>query len=177
MVKAAREKNSLRKPYTTAARERKGRLSSSTVPPFPTNLPTAFSSATARVVHGATTDHAGYFEQADGGTIFLDEIGDMDIDIQAKILRALQEKKVRRVGEKKERSVDFRLISATHRDFSEAITGSTFRADLYYRLEEYPLFVPPFVNEAKILPYSQNIFSKSSARPMTLPSPVLMHLQ
>ncbi|QEQ56909.1 sigma-54-dependent transcriptional regulator [Chlorobium phaeovibrioides] len=92
---------------------------------------------------GAATDHAGYFEQADGGTIFLDEIGDMDIDIQAKILRALQEKKVRRVGEKKERSVDFRLISATHRDFSEAITGSTFRADLYYRLEEYPLFVPP----------------------------------
>lgn len=92
---------------------------------------------------GANTDHAGYFEQADGGTIFLDEIGDMNIDIQAKILRTLQEKKIRRVGEKKERSVDFRLVSATHKDFSEAITGSSFRADLYYRLEEYPLIIPP----------------------------------
>ena len=92
---------------------------------------------------GATSDHAGYFEQADGGTIFLDEIGDMSLDIQAKVLRALQEKKIRRVGEKKERAVDFRLVSATHRDFSQAITNGTFRADLYYRLEEYPLYIPP----------------------------------
>lgn len=92
---------------------------------------------------GANSDHTGFFEQADNGTIFLDEIGDMNIDIQAKVLRVLQEKKIRRLGEKKERPVDFRLISATHRDFSEAITANTFRADLYYRLEEYPLYIPP----------------------------------
>ncbi len=92
---------------------------------------------------GANSDHAGFFEQADGGTIFLDEIGDMSLEIQAKVLRALQERIVRRVGEKKERPVDFRLISATHKDFSNAIETGTFRADLYYRLEEYPLYIPP----------------------------------
>ncbi|ASQ90140.1 sigma-54-dependent Fis family transcriptional regulator [Prosthecochloris sp. GSB1] len=92
---------------------------------------------------GANADHTGFFEQADGGTIFLDEIGDMSLDIQAKVLRVLQEKKIRRVGEKKERSVDFRVISATHRNFSQAISNNSFRDDLYYRLEEYPLYIPP----------------------------------
>lgn len=92
---------------------------------------------------GANTDHTGFFEQADGGTIFLDEIGDMSLDIQAKVLRVLQEKKIRRVGEKKERCVDFRVISATHRNFSQAINNKAFRDDLYYRLEEYPLYIPP----------------------------------
>ncbi len=92
---------------------------------------------------GANSDHAGFFEQADGGTIFLDEIGDMSLEIQAKVLRVLQEKKIRRVGEKKERNVDFRVVSATHKDFSNAIKTGKFRADLYYRLEEYPLFIPP----------------------------------
>ncbi|WP_287222704.1 sigma-54 dependent transcriptional regulator [Prosthecochloris sp.] len=87
---------------------------------------------------GANSDHTGFFEQADGGTIFLDEIGDLNIEIQAKVLRVLQEHIVRRVGEKKERPVDFRLISATHKDFSNAIETGSFRADLYYRLEEYP---------------------------------------
>jgi len=92
---------------------------------------------------GANSDHTGFFEQADGGTIFLDEIGDLNIEIQAKVLRVLQEHIVRRVGEKKERPVDFRLISATHKDFSNAIETGSFRADLYYRLEEYPLYIPP----------------------------------
>jgi DNA-binding NtrC family response regulator len=101
---------------------------------------------------GANSDHTGFFEQADGGTIFLDEIGDMNIDIQAKVLRALQEKKIRRVGEKKERPVNFRLISATHRDFSVAIRDNTFRADLYYRLEEYPLSIPPLRERREDIP-------------------------
>lgn len=92
---------------------------------------------------GANNDHIGFFEQADGGTIFLDEIGDMNSDIQAKVLRVLQEKKIRRVGEKTERTVDFRVISATNHDFSRAIRNNTFREDLYYRLEEFPIFVPP----------------------------------
>ncbi len=92
---------------------------------------------------GAHGDHQGFFEQADGGTLFLDEIGDMDADIQAKVLRAIQEKKIRRVGEKKERSIDFRLISATNRDFKQTLDNNSFRGDLYYRLEEFPLFIPP----------------------------------
>lgn len=92
---------------------------------------------------GANEDRAGYFEQADGGTIFLDEIGDMDLELQAKVLRVLEERSVRRVGEKQERKVDFRVISATNRDLIEAIDAGTFRKDLYYRLEEYPVFLPP----------------------------------
>lgn len=92
---------------------------------------------------GANSDHTGFFEQADRGTIFLDEIGDMNADIQAKVLRALQEHKIRKVGEKTERSVDFRVISATNRDFSEAISKNLFREDLYFRLEEFPLVIPP----------------------------------
>ncbi len=92
---------------------------------------------------GANNDHTGFFEQADKGTIFLDEIGDMNADIQAKVLRALQERKIRKVGEKTERSVDFRVISATNRDFSQAIMNNLFREDLYFRLEEFPLCIPP----------------------------------
>jgi len=92
---------------------------------------------------GANNDHTGFFEQADRGTIFLDEIGDMNSDIQAKVLRALQEHKIRKVGEKTEKTVDFRVISATNRDFSEAIMNNQFREDLYFRLEEFPLFIPP----------------------------------
>lgn len=92
---------------------------------------------------GANSDHAGFFEQADGGTIFLDEIGDMNTDIQAKVLRVLQEKKIRRVGEKTERVVDFRVVSATNRDFAMAIRDNAFREDLYYRLEGFPIDIPP----------------------------------
>lgn len=92
---------------------------------------------------GAQEDRIGYFEQADGGTVFLDEIGDMPLDIQAKVLRVLEEKKVRRIGEKQERNVNFRVVSATNRDLAESIRAGEFRKDLYYRLEEYPIYLPP----------------------------------
>lgn len=101
---------------------------------------------------GANSDHAGFFEQADGGTIFLDEIGDMNSEIQAKVLRALQERKIRRVGEKIERAVDFRVISATHNDFANAISNNTFREDLYYRLEEFPIEIPPLRDRKEDIP-------------------------
>jgi len=110
---------------------------------------------------GANSDHTGFFEQADGGTIFLDEIGDMNLDIQAKVLRVLQERKIRRVGEKKERSIDFRLISATHKDFSGAIKNEMFRSDLYYRLEEYPLFIPSLRERKTDIPLLANLFLDS----------------
>ena len=89
---------------------------------------------------GATEDRAGFFEQADKGTIFLDEIGDMELEIQAKVLRILEEKKVRRVGEKEEKLLDFRVIAATNRDLAQAVAENAFRKDLYFRLEEYPLY-------------------------------------
>ena len=102
---------------------------------------------------GANNDHQGFFEQADGGTLFLDEIGDMNADIQAKVLRAIQEKKIRRVGEKSERSIDFRVISATHWDFTQALDNNSFRDDLYYRLEEFPLYIPPLRERKEDVPF------------------------
>jgi two-component system response regulator AtoC len=101
---------------------------------------------------GAIEDRAGYFEQADQGTIFLDEIGDMNLEIQAKVLRILEDKKVRRVGEKEERSINFRVISATNRDLSKGVKENKFRNDLYFRLEEYPIYLPPLRERKEDLP-------------------------
>ena len=101
---------------------------------------------------GATEDRAGLFEQADKGTIFLDEIGDMEMEIQVKILRILEEKTVRRVGEKNERSINFRVITATNRDLAQAISENQFRKDLYFRLEEYPIFLPPLRERKEDIP-------------------------
>ncbi|MCX6179660.1 MAG: sigma-54 dependent transcriptional regulator [Chlorobiales bacterium] len=101
---------------------------------------------------GAEKDHIGFFEQADQGTLFLDEIGDMDSEVQAKILRVLQERKIRRVGEKTEKNIDIRIISATNRDFAQAIKNNLFREDLYYRLEEFLLFLPPLRERPEDIP-------------------------
>ena len=109
---------------------------------------------------GATEDRAGYFEQADKGTIFLDEIGDMELEIQAKVLRILEEKKVRRVGEKEERPINFRVISATNHDLSKAATENKFRKDLYFRLEEYPIYLPPLRERKEDLPLLAQHFLK-----------------
>jgi len=109
---------------------------------------------------GATDDRAGYFEQADHGTIFLDEIGDMELEIQAKVLRILEEKRVRRVGEKEEHSIDFRVISATNRDLSRATAENKFRKDLYFRLEEYPIYLPPLRERKEDLPLLAQHFLK-----------------
>ncbi|TWI46293.1 transcriptional regulator with PAS, ATPase and Fis domain [Pseudomonas duriflava] len=86
---------------------------------------------------------AGKFELADGGTIFLDEIGDMSFDAQVSLLRVLQEGEVTRVGAKKSQRVDVRIIAATHRNLSQAVTNGAFREDLYYRLNVLTLTVPP----------------------------------
>ena len=96
---------------------------------------------------GAFTDakvqKKGLFETADGGTIFLDEIGDMEPGMQAKLLRVLEERAFRRVGGTKEIPVDVRVISATNKDLLQAIEEKTFRNDLYYRLQVIPIFLPP----------------------------------
>jgi len=96
---------------------------------------------------GAFTDakaaKKGLFELADGGTIFLDEIGDMDVSMQAKLLRILEERSFKRVGGVKDIKVDVRLISATNQDLSQAISENRFRKDLYYRLQVVPIYLPP----------------------------------
>lgn len=92
---------------------------------------------------GATSSKRGKIESADGGTLFLDEIGDMPMALQAKLLRFLQERVVDRVGSIKPVPVDVRVICATHRDVNQLISSGTFREDLYYRISEITLSVPP----------------------------------
>ena len=91
----------------------------------------------------ATEAKAGQFEQANGGTLFLDEIGEMPYGVQAKLLRALQEKEVRRLGSSKVTKIDIRVISATNANLTDKIKDGDFREDLYYRLNTIPLNIPP----------------------------------
>lgn len=92
---------------------------------------------------GAIAQKRGLFEEANGGTIFLDEIGEMDGSLQAKLLRVIQERKVKPVGQNTMKSVDVRIIAATHRNLKEAIRQKKFREDLYYRLSVIPIGLPP----------------------------------
>lgn len=92
---------------------------------------------------GAYRSRAGKFEQADGGTLLLDEVSEMDIGLQAKLLRVLQEKEVDRLGGDTEIPVDVRIIATTNRDLRAAVTANQFRKDLYYRLNVLPLHLPP----------------------------------
>ncbi|MGB1092232.1 MAG: sigma-54-dependent transcriptional regulator, partial [Oceanobacter sp.] len=91
---------------------------------------------------GAISDHAGLFEQADGGTLFLDEIGDVSPAFQVMLLRVLQEREVRRVGDDKRRPVDVRIVAATNRDLEADVAAGRFREDLFYRLAEMTLLLP-----------------------------------
>ena len=92
---------------------------------------------------GAHATKRGLFEEADGGTIFLDEIGDTTATFQAKLLRVLQEGEVKPVGGTQPIKIDARVISATNKDLSELVKAKTFRQDLYYRLAVLPLYLPP----------------------------------
>ncbi len=92
---------------------------------------------------GATSTRAGLMEHANGGTFFLDEIGELPTDLQVKFLRVLEERQIRRVGSNKERSIDIRLISATNQDCARLIDEGKFREDLFYRINTFDIHVPP----------------------------------
>ena len=114
---------------------------------------------------GADSDREGLFEAARGGTIFLDEIGEAGLAVQAKLLRVLEEKKINRVGDPREKDVDVRVLAATNRSLEQAIAERTFREDLYYRLLVFPLDVPPLRERADDIPLLAEHFLRRLGRP------------
>jgi len=102
---------------------------------------------------GAIASRRGRFELAEGGTLFLDEIGDMSLDMQVKLLRVLQERTYERVGGVQSRQCDVRIVAATHRDLSTAVAEGKFRADLYYRLNVFPITVPSLADRREDIPH------------------------
>jgi Nif-specific regulatory protein len=112
---------------------------------------------------GAVSDRKGRFELADGGTIFLDEIGEIPLAIQSKLLRVLQEREFERVGDVKTTKVNVRIIVATHRDLPNMVERGLFREDLYYRLSVFPIFVPPLVKRKADILLLANYFMQKYA--------------
>ncbi|HWY66793.1 MAG TPA: sigma-54 dependent transcriptional regulator, partial [Rhizomicrobium sp.] len=113
---------------------------------------------------GASDKHLGKFQEADGGTLFLDEIGELRLDMQVKLLRALQEGEVDPVGSKRPVKVDVRIIAATNRDLSGMVRDGSFREDLYYRLNVYPVTVPALRQRAgDIAPLSRHFITRFAA--------------
>jgi two-component system nitrogen regulation response regulator NtrX len=113
---------------------------------------------------GATEKQIGKFEQADRGTIFLDEVGDMSLKTQAKVLRVLQEGEVERVGSSRTLKVDVRVIAATNKDLEKEIEKGTFREDLYFRLSVIPIFVPPLRDRSEDIPALVRHFADQFSR-------------
>ncbi|MDP2689387.1 MAG: sigma 54-interacting transcriptional regulator, partial [Deltaproteobacteria bacterium] len=113
---------------------------------------------------GAVRDRVGRFELADGGTIFLDEIGDISNDMQTRLLRVLQEREFERVGDSKTRKVDIRIIAATNRDLAERVRRGKFREDLYYRLKVVELALPPLRDRLEDLPLLTDHFIRKFNR-------------
>jgi len=113
---------------------------------------------------GAVRSHGGRFEQADGGTLFLDEVGAMRVDLQAKLLRALQEGEIQRLGATAPRKVDVRILAATCENLEQAIRRRSFREDLYYRLNVVPIELPPLRERPDDLPLLIDHFVSRAAK-------------
>src|SRR5246127_322900 len=127
---------------------------------------------------GAITQKIGRLDLADQGTLFLDEVGDIPIEIQPKLLRALQEQEFERLGATKTIKVDVRLVAATHRDLAKMVAGGRFREDLYYRLNVFPVVLPPLRERPEDIPRLVRHFTQRFARRMgrrveTIPTAVM----
>jgi len=116
---------------------------------------------------GAIMRKAGRFEVADKGTIFLDEVGDIPLDLQPKLLRVLQEQEFERLGSNRTQQVDVRVIAATHRDLKQMVDNGQFRSDLYYRLNVFPVTIPPLRDRAEDVPILVRYYVEKYARRMS----------
>jgi DNA-binding NtrC family response regulator len=119
---------------------------------------------------GAVDDMEGAFEQADGGTLLLDEITEIDCGVQAKLLRVLQEQQFQKVGASKKKEVDVRIVATSNRDLKEAVDEGAFREDLYHRLAVFPLHVPPLRGRLSDIPLLAEHFVKKYAAKYQLPA-------
>ena len=119
---------------------------------------------------GAYNRHIGKFESADQGTIFLDEIGDLALDVQTNLLEVLQEKHTHRVGGNRAIPVNVRIIAATHQDLGQAVANKTFRADLFYRLGGYSIHIPPLRNRPEDIPILADYFATQFASQLNQPA-------
>jgi two-component system response regulator PilR (NtrC family) len=132
---------------------------------------------------GADQDRDGFFQAANGGTLFLDEVADLPLAMQVKLLRAIQEKRVRKVGATQEEPVDVRIISATHQDLAECVSAGRFRQDLYYRLNVIELKLPPLRERREDIPgLAQSVLARLAVRagldePPRLASVTLRYLE
>jgi transcriptional regulator with GAF, ATPase, and Fis domain len=122
---------------------------------------------------GALKDRVGRFQLADHGTLFLDEVGEIPLELQSKLLRVLQEGEFERVGEDSTRKVNVRVVAATNRDLGHEAAGKNFREDLYYRLSVFPIVVPPLRDRREDLPLLAAHFIQHSCRRMGMPEPRL----
>lgn len=122
---------------------------------------------------GALRDRAGRFETAEGGTIFLDEVGEIPLDVQNKLLRVLQEKRYERVGEDRTRQANVRVVAATNRDLKKEVAAGRFREDLFYRLNVFPIQVPPLRERMDDIPSLAKHFVELSAKDLKCAKPRL----
>src|SRR5271170_7689427 len=130
---------------------------------------------------GAISQKIGRLELADQGTLFLDEVGDIPIEIQPKLLRALQEREFERLGSTRTKKVDVRLVAATNRDLGKMIEDREFRSDLYYRLNVFPIRIPPLRERPEDIPLLVRYFTQKYSRLMnkaiqTIPAPAMKKL-
>ena len=121
---------------------------------------------------GAQANRVGRFEMADKGTIFLDEIGDLNFDLQAKLLQVLQDRTIERVGESHSKTLDFRVLSATNKDIEGAMQNSSFRSDLYYRLNTVTIKVPPLRERAEDIHVLVEKLADRQSMERNLPAPL-----
>jgi formate hydrogenlyase transcriptional activator len=115
---------------------------------------------------GAISQKLGRLELADQGTLFLDEVGDIPLEIQPKLLRALQEREFERLGSTRTKRVDVRLVAATNRDLDQMIENREFRSDLYYRLNVFPIRIPPLRERPEDIPLLVRYFAQKYERRM-----------